>query len=90
MKLAIVHDYLNQMGGAEKVVEVFHDMYPSAPIFTSVYIPENVSEKFKTADIRTSFMQKLPFVRKFSRHYLATYPYAFELFDFSEYDIILS
>jgi len=90
VKLAIVHDYLNQMGGAEKVVEVFHDMYPSAPIFTSVYIPENVSEKFKTADIRTSFMQKLPFVRKFSRHYLATYPYAFELFDFSEYDIILS
>lgn len=90
MKIAIAHDYLNQMGGAEKVVEVFHDMYPSAPIYTSVYIPENVSSKFREADIKTSFMQKLPFVRKFSRHYLATYPYAFELFDFSDYDVVIS
>lgn len=90
MKVAIVHDYLNQMGGAEKVVEVFHDMFPSSPIYTSVYFPEAVSAKFQGADIRTSFMQKLPFVRKFSRHYLATYPYAFELFDLSGYDVVLS
>lgn len=90
MKIAIVHDYLNQMGGAENVVEVFHDMFPSAPIFTSIYIPENVSDKFRTADIRTSFMQKLPLARKFGRHYLATYPYAFELFDFAGYDVVLS
>ncbi len=90
MRIAIVHDYLNQMGGAEKVVEVFHSMYPSAPIHTSVYIPESVSDTFKTAEIKTSFMQKLPLVRKFARHYLATYPYAFEMFDFSDYDVVLS
>ncbi|MEN6520004.1 MAG: glycosyltransferase [Armatimonadota bacterium] len=90
MKLAIVHDYLNQMGGAEKVVEVFHDMFPSAPIFTSVYVPANVSDKFRNADIRTSFMQRIPFVKKFSRQYLAIYPYAFEVFDFSSYDVVLS
>ena len=90
MKIAIVHDYLNQMGGEEKVVEVFHDMFPSAPIFTSVYIPENVSSKFREANIQTSFVQKLPLVKKFARHYLMTYPYAFELFDFSDYDVVLS
>ncbi|MBI2841767.1 MAG: glycosyltransferase [Armatimonadetes bacterium] len=90
MKVAIVHDYLNQMGGAEKVVEVFHDMFPSSPIFTSVYIPEAVSERFREADIRTSFVQNLPLVRKLARHYLASYPYAFELFDFSGYDVVLS
>lgn len=90
MKIAIVHDYLNQMGGAEKVVEVFHDMFPAAPIFTSVYVPDNVSKKLQGADVRTSFMQKLPLVRKFSRQYLAIYPYAFEFFDFSDYDVVLS
>jgi len=90
VKIAIVHDYLNQMGGAEKVVEVFHDMFPEAPIYTSVYVPTNVSKKLQNADVRTSFMQKLPFVRRFSRHYLAIYPYAFEFFDFSSYDVVLS
>lgn len=90
MKIAIAHDYLNQMGGAEKVVEVFHDMFPSAPIFTSIYDPDAVSEKLRGADIRPSFMQKLPLAKKFARHYLATYPYAFELFDFASYDVVLS
>ena len=90
MRVAIAHDYLNQMGGAEKVVETFHDMFPSAPIYTSVCVPSAISEKLRGADIKTSFMQKLPFIRKFARHYLASYPYAFELFDFSGYDVVLS
>lgn len=90
MKLAIVHDYLNQMGGAEKVVEIFHQMFPDAPIYTSIYDPEAVSPVFKEADVRPSFMQKLPFIKSHARHYLALYPYAFELFDLSEYDVVLS
>jgi hypothetical protein len=90
VKVAIVHDYLNQMGGAEKVVEVFHGMFPKAPIYTSVYIPSSVSRVFAQADVVTSFMQRLPMVKKFSRHYLPVYPYAFELFDFSDYDVVLS
>ena len=90
MRVAIAHDYLNQMGGAEKVVEVLHDMFPSAPIFTSIYVPTAVSRALQEADIKTSFMQKLPLIRRFPRHYLAAYPYAFELFDFSGYDIVLS
>ena len=90
MRVAIAHDYLNQMGGAEKVVEVLHDMFPSAPIFTSIYVPTAVSRALQEADIRPSFMQKLPLIRKFARYYLGAYPYAFELFDFSGYDMVLS
>jgi len=90
VRIAIAHDYLNQMGGAEKVVEVFHDMFPSAPIYTSVFNPDLVSEKLRKAEVRTSFMQQLPLIRKFPRHYLSLYPYAFEFFDFSGWDVVLS
>lgn len=90
MKVAIVHDFLNQMGGAEQVVKVFREIFPEAPIYTSVYIPSAVCPSFRTADIRTSFMQRLPMIKKHARRYLPLYPYAFELFDFSEYDVVLS
>jgi len=90
MKIAIVHDYLNQYGGAEKVVEVLHDVFPDAPIYTSIYIPENMPECFREMDIRTSFMQKLPFLNKHFKKYLMLYPKAFKSFDLSEYDVILS
>lgn len=90
MKLAIAHDFLTQMGGAENVVKVFREIFPDAPIYTSIYNPDVMCPSFKTADIRTSFMQKLPFVKKHSRRYLPFYPYAFESFDLSEYDVVLS
>jgi glycosyltransferase involved in cell wall biosynthesis len=90
MRVAIVHDYLNQMGGAEKVVETFHSMFPEAPVFTSVYDPDAVSPVFRQMDVRTSFMQKLPMIKQHARRYLAFYPYAFELFDLSGYDVVLS
>lgn len=90
MKLAIVHDYLNQYGGAEKVVETLYDVFPEAPIYTSIYIPENMPECFRRMDIRTSFMQKLPFLNKHFKKYLMLYPKAIKSFDLSRYDIILS
>jgi len=90
MKLAIVHDYLNQYGGAEKVVESLNEIFPSAPIYTSIYIPENMPESFKKMDIRTSFMQKLPFIKKRFKEYFLIYPFAFRSFDLSDYDIVLS
>ena len=90
MKVAIVHDFLNQMGGAEKVVKVFREIFPDAPIYTSIYVPSAVCPSFKTADVRTSFMQHLPMIRKHARRYLPFYPYAFETFDLSEYDVVLS
>ena len=90
MKIAIVHDFLNQYGGAEKVIEALHDVFPYAPIYTSVYIPENMPECFSKMDVRTSFMQKLPFLKKHFKKYLMLYPKAMESFDLSEYDVVLS
>jgi len=60
MRVAIVHDFLMQMGGAEKVVEVLHAMYPDAPVYTSAYDPEVMPDYYRTWDIRTSFLQRLP------------------------------
>lgn len=90
MKIAIVHDFLNQMGGAEHVLKIFREIYPEAPIYTTIYVPSAVCPSFKTADIRTSFMQKLPMIKKHFRRYLPLYQYAIELFDLSEFDVVLS
>jgi glycosyltransferase involved in cell wall biosynthesis len=90
MRVAIVHDFLMQMGGAEKVVEVLHAMYPDAPIYTSAYDPEVMPAYYRTWDIRTSFLQRLPQKRKTHRFALPLYPMAFEAFNLSSYDLVLS
>lgn len=90
MKIAIAHDYLNQFGGAERVVEVLHEIFPQAPIYTSIYLPHKLPDPFKGMDIRTSFMQRLPFLEKHFKKYLFLYPMAFESFDLSDYDVVLS
>ena len=90
MRVAIVHDYLNQYGGAERVLEALHDMYPDAPIFTSIYDRQAMPPHFRTWDIRTSWMQRLPGWRRLFRHYVLLYPSAFESFDLSDYDLVLS
>lgn len=90
MRVAIIHDYLNQYGGAERVLEALHDLYPEAPIFTSIYDPEVMPDYYRSWDIRTSFMQRLPGWRRQFRRYLLLYPTAFESFNLSGYDLILS
>ena len=90
MKVAIVHDFLMQMGGAEKVVEVFHDMFPDAPIYTSAYDPDAMPMYYRAWDIRTSFLQKMWMKKHSHRMALFLYPTAFESFDLSDYDLVLS
>lgn len=90
MRVALVHDYLNQYGGAERVLEVLHALYPDAPVYTSLYDPRAMPEAFRRWDIRTSFLQHLPRQVALARLYLAWYPYAFESFDLRGYDLILS
>ena len=90
MKVALVHDYLNQMGGAERVVLALHEIFPDAPIYTSIYDPKCVDPAFQKIDIRTSFMQKLPFVIKHHQPYLPLYPFAMESLDLRDYDLVLS
>jgi len=90
MKLAIVHDYLNQYGGAERVIETLHELYPDVPIYTSIYTPNTMPASFKEMDIRTSFMQKLPMLEKYFKYYLLLYPRAIESLNLSGYDVVLS
>ena len=90
MRVAIVHDFLMQMGGAEKVVEILHDIYPDAPIYTSAYDPSAMPDHYRKWDIRTSFMQRLPLKKYSHRAALLLYPTAFESFDLSGYDLVIS
>jgi glycosyltransferase involved in cell wall biosynthesis len=90
MKVAIVHDFLMQMGGAEKVVDVLHDMFPDAPVYTSAYDPVAMPAYYRTWDIRTSFLQRMAFKKYTHRIALPLYPMAFESFDLSGYDLVIS
>ena len=90
MKVALAHDYLNQMGGAERVVLALHEMFPDAPLYTSIYDPQRVDAAFQSIDIRTSFMQKFPLVKKHHQPFLPFYPFAIEQLDLRGYDLVLS
>lgn len=89
-RVAIVHDYLNQYGGAERVLEDLHELYPDAPVFVAIYDPTSMPDSYRSWDIRTSWMQSLPGWRRHFRNYFPLYPSAFEAFDLSGYDLILS
>lgn len=88
-KIALVFDWMTNNGGAEKVNLVLHKMFPTAPIFTSIFNPE-VVRGFEKAAITTSFIQNLPFAKTRHQLYLKLMPYAYELFDLSSYDIVIS
>ncbi|HUS49621.1 MAG TPA: glycosyltransferase [Candidatus Paceibacterota bacterium] len=90
MKIAIVHDYLNQYGGAERVIEVMHEIFPEAPVFTSIYQPENMPDSFKKMDIRVTFMQKFPFLDRFYKKYFMLYPIAMKSLKVKDFDLIIS
>jgi glycosyltransferase involved in cell wall biosynthesis len=90
MKVAIVHDWLNQVGGAEGVLEALHDLYPGAPVYTSIYAPDRMPAAYRSWDIRVTFMQRLPFVAARHQAYLPLYPLAFRGMDLSAYDLVIS
>ncbi len=90
LRVALVHDWLNQMGGAENVLEEFVEMFPGAPIFTSMYGPDKMPDLYRALPIRTTFMQRLPGILDRHQVYLALYPAAFQSTDLSEFDLILS
>lgn len=88
-KLAIVCDWLVSRGGAERVIQTISDMFPHAPVYTSIYDPRMLPE-FSERDIKTSFIQKFPLSKRKHYLYLPFMPYVFEQFDLSEYDIVIS
>ena len=89
MKLALAHDYLIQMGGGERVVAAMHTAYPEAPIYTSAVDRRRLFDAFQNADIRTSWMQSLPFITHHThfKKYFALYPLAFRSIRPAEADI---
>lgn len=89
-KIALVHDHLGQNGGAERVLSVFQEMFPDAPTFTTIWNKKVSDPVFANKDIRTSFIQNFPLgVRKY-QWYLPLMPVAFERFDFSPFDLVIS
>ena len=90
MKVAIIHEWLTIYGGSERVVEQLLKIYPQADIFTTVYHEKNMGHIFPKEKVHTSFMQGIPFSKKFYTKMLHLMPRAFESFDLSEYDLVLS
>ena len=88
-RVAIVHDYLNQRGGAEKVVLEMSNMWPQAPIYTSLYRPDSTFDEFRGRDIRTSFLDRIPVDRGF-RNLFPLYPAAFWSFGEIDADVVIA
>jgi glycosyltransferase involved in cell wall biosynthesis len=90
MKTAVVHDWLTGMRGGEKVLSAILELYPEADLFTLIHNSGSVSENIENRKIVTSFIDHLPFKSKHYRHYLPLFPTAIELFNFKDYDLIIS
>lgn len=93
MKVAIVHDYLKEYGGAERVVEAVLEIWPDADVFTSVFLPEYAGphrqrvEKWK---VKTSILQHFPFKAKLISLFRFVAPIVFWMFDLSKYDVVIT
>lgn len=90
MRVALVHDYLTQFGGAERVLLALMELFPHAPVYTLVYDREGMRIPFDESRLRTSFLQRLPGARRHHRYFPLLMPLAMEQFDFAEYDLVLS
>jgi len=88
--LALVHDWLNQIGGAEDVLGTLVEMFPGAPIHTSMYWQEGMPPAYHSWDIHTTWMDSLPGIYRHHQPYLPLYPLAFAQTDLSSYDLVLS
>lgn len=93
MKIALVHDYIKEYGGAERVLEALHELYPNAPVYTSIYFPQFLGphrNRFDGWIIKTSWLQMIPFSSRFISIIRLISPLIFKGFDFSSYDIIVT
>lgn len=89
-RVALVHDWLVGMRGAEACLEVFAESFPDADIYTLVHRKGGLSPALESRNIRTTFLQKLPFAISHHRHFLPLMPAAIESLDLSGYDLVLS
>lgn len=90
MKIAIVHDYLVQYGGAERVLEAVYEIWPNAPVFTILYVPKALPEHFRNWNITPTFIQRLPLAQTHYEKYFALFPMAVEQIELEDFDVVLS
>lgn len=90
MRVAFVHDYLTQLGGAERVLVEMHQLYPQAPVYTSLYDRRAMGTAFDAIDVRTSWLQRIPGAARRFRAMLPLYPQAFESLDLRGFDLVIS
>lgn len=90
MRVALVHDYLVQYGGAERVLEALAELFPRAPIYTLIYDKEGMGGAFADRTVHTSFLQNLPLARKNHRLFPPLMPFATENLDLSNFDLVIS
>lgn len=93
LKVALAHDYFLDYGGAERVVETLHEMFPDAPVYTAFTDPDALGpqwNRFKNWDIRTSWAQNIPFIKQLSSPLRVLADKFFGSFDFSKYDLVIS
>jgi glycosyltransferase involved in cell wall biosynthesis len=89
-RVAIVHDWLNQIGGAESVLEVLVEMFPAAPVYATIYWRDGMPRRYQEWDIRPTWLDRAPGVYRRHQAYLALYPLAVRSMDLSGYDLIVS
>lgn len=93
MKVALVHDCLQEYGDAERLLSTLHQIYPQAPVYTAFVDRSRLGQaahRFTEWDIRSTFAQRLPGVRRFYQTYAAWWPYFWESLNLSEYDLVIS
>ncbi|MFA6493016.1 MAG: glycosyltransferase [Patescibacteria group bacterium] len=90
LKIAIVVEELTQLGGAERLLDYYLEMFPEVPVYTIIWDKDKTLHRYDKFDIRPSFIQKLPFAVKNYKWYLSLMPKAIESFDLSKYDVVLS
>jgi glycosyltransferase involved in cell wall biosynthesis len=90
MRVALTTDWMDTFGGGERVLHELHRMFPDAPVYTTVYRPEALPPHMRGMDVRTSFIRRLPGIRRSHMAFLPLMPAAFESFDFSGYDLVIT
>ncbi len=89
MNIALVHDWITNVAGAERVVLEINKIYPRAPIFTSVFDTKK-AKPFSKLDVRPSFLQKFPLVKSKRELLIPLTPFAFEQIDLSKFNLVIS
>lgn len=90
MRVALVHDYLNQRGGAERVFARIAQAWPQAPIYTALYDERIAGDAFPAARVHRSYLARIPLANRYFRLLAPLYPRAFESLDLSGYDAVVS